>query len=258
MGRDGFPPGTAETIDEILGGRLRIVQKKRGYRFSLDALLLAHFARLGSGEAIIDLGTGSGIVALILACLHPCSRILGIEIQEPMAEMARRSAVMNRLDRRVEIRRGDLRIPESLCPPASFDAAVCNPPYRRLGSGRMNPDPEKTAARHEIAGTVAEFLAAAAYALREGGRLYTIYPAARAVELLYRMRLSRLEPKGLRLVHSRCDSGAQLVLAEGVKGGGEQLSVAPPLFIYEQKGGYSAEMISIFQALSSFPSDGGG
>jgi tRNA1Val (adenine37-N6)-methyltransferase len=157
----------------------------------------------------------------------------------------------------VEIRREDLRIPESLCPSASFDAAVCNPPYRRLGSGRMNPDPEKTAARHEIAGTVSDFLAAAAYALREGGRLYTIYPAARSVELLFRMRLNRLEPKRLRLVHSRSDSAAQFVLAEGVKGGGEQLSVTRPLFIYERGGGYSAEMISIFQALSSFPPGGG-
>ena len=204
-----------ETVDEILGGSLRIVQKKTGYRFSLDALLLAHFAGLREGDDLIDLGTGSGIVALILAGRYPCGRVLGIEIQEQLVRMAKRSAAMNGLDRCVEILQGDVRRPESLCAPRSFDAAVFNPPYRRFRSGRMNLDPEKTVARHETMGTAADFLAAAGHALREGGRVYTIYPATRIVEMLYRMRICRIEPKRLRIVHSRPGGVGKLALVEG-------------------------------------------
>jgi tRNA1Val (adenine37-N6)-methyltransferase len=219
MGKDGLAEESEETVDEILGGRFRIVQKKTGYRFSLDALLLAHFAGLREGDNLIDLGTGSGIIALILAGRYPCGRVLGIEIQEQLVVMAKRSAVMNGLDRRVEIRQGDVRHPETFCAPLSFDAAVFNPPYRRLRSGRMNPDPEKTTARHEIMGTAAAFLSAARHAIREGGRVYTIYPATRMVEMLFRMRVCRIEPKRLRMVHSRPDGVGKFALVEGVKGG---------------------------------------
>jgi tRNA1Val (adenine37-N6)-methyltransferase len=137
-----------ETVDEILGGRLRIIQKRRGYRFSLDALLLAHFTGLREGDDLIDLGTGSGVVALILTNRHRCGKVLGIEIQEELAAMARRSAAMNGLAGCVEIRTADVCHPETICAPLSFDAAVINPPYRRLRSGRTNPDPEKAVARH--------------------------------------------------------------------------------------------------------------
>jgi tRNA1Val (adenine37-N6)-methyltransferase len=247
-----------ETVDEILGGRLRIVQKKTGYRFSLDALLLAYFADLKEGDKLIDLGTGSGIVAMILAGRQRCGRVLGIEIQEQLVAMARRSATLNGLDRCVEIRQGDVRHPETLCALRSFDAAVFNPPYRRLRSGRLNRDPEKNVARHEIAGTAADFLHAAVHALREGGRVYTIYPATRTVEMLVRMRVCRIEPKRLRVVHSRPEGVGKFALVEGVKGGGEELVVMPSLFIHEGRRGYTSEMLTIFRDLSAFPADGDG
>lgn len=257
MDNDALADESEETVDEILGGRLRIVQKKTGYRFSLDALLLAYFACLRERDDLIDLGTGSGIVALILAGRYPCGRVLGIEIQEQLVMMAKRSAVMNGLDRRVEFRQGDVRHPETLCAPLSFDAAVFNPPYRRLRSGRMNPDPEKTVARHEIRGTAADFLTAAGHALREGGRVYTIYPATRMVEMLFRMRVCRIEPKRLRIVHSRPEAVGKFALVEGVKGGGEELVVLSPLHVYEGKRGYTTEMTAIFRELSAFPADVG-
>jgi tRNA1Val (adenine37-N6)-methyltransferase len=247
-----------ETVDQTLGGRLRIIQKKNGYRFSLDALILANFTALRERDDLIDLGTGSGIIALILAQRFRCGRILGIEIQEDLAEMARRNVFLNGLEGGVEIRRGDVRRPESLCEPQSFSAAVCNPPYRRLRSGRTNPDPEKAVARHEIAGTAADFLAAAVYALRPDGRAYAIYPAARMVQLLVRMRDRRIEPKRLRLVYSRPGGSAVFVLVEGVKGGREGLNVLPPLIIHEEAGGYTREMTEIFRDLSAFPARGGG
>jgi tRNA1Val (adenine37-N6)-methyltransferase len=247
-----------ETVDKILNGHLRIIQKKRGYRFSLDALLLAHFATLREGDDLIDLGTGGGVIALILAQRFSCGRILGIDIQEELAAVARRNVALNGLEGDVEIRQGDVRRPETLCGPQSFSVAVFNPPYRRLRSGRMNPDSEKAVARHEIAGTVADFLTAAFHALRPDGRVYAIYPAVRMVELIVRMRERRIEPKRLQLVHSRSGGSGAFVLLEGVKGGREELKVLPPLYIHEEAGGYTPEMMEIFRDLSAFPVRGGG
>jgi len=248
-----LPDPTTETVDGILDGRLRIIQRKRGYRFSLDALLIAHFADLRNGDDLIDLGTGSGIISLILAQRFRCGRVLGIEIQDELVAIAKRNVVLNGLAGRIEILRGDVRCPETLCGPQSFSAAVFNPPYRRLRSGRTNSDSEKAVARHEIEGTVADFLAAAVYTLRPEGRVYAIYPAVRMAELISRMRECRIEPKRLRMVHSRLDAGAEFVLVEGVKGGREGLNVAPPLFIYQDTGDYTPEMTEILSDLSTFP-----
>ena len=247
-----------ETLDAVLGGRLRIIQKKSGYRFSIDALLLAHFVALKEGEECIDLGTGSGVVALILACRRSRGRILGIDIQEELVAMARRSVELNGLAGCIEIRRGDLRHPGSLFAPASFDVAVFNPPYRRLRSGRTNPDRGKALARHEITGTAGDFLAAADLALKPGGRAYAVYPARRMVELISRMRAARIEPKLLRIVHSRPGGRGELLLVEGVKGGREQLTVLTPLFIYGEGSEYSAEAAAIFRDLAAFPAAGDG
>ena len=253
-----LPDSAAETVDGILADRLRIIQRKRGYRFSLDSLLIAHFANIQKGDDMIDLGTGSGIIALILAQRFHCGRVLGIEIQDELVAIAKRNVVLNDLAGHIEMRRGDVRCPETFCRPQSFSAAVFNPPYRRLRSGRTNSDSEKAVARHEIEGTIADFLAAAVYALRPEGHVYAIYPAARIVELIARMRESRIEPKRLRMVHSRLDGGGEFVLVEGVKGGREGLNVAPPLFIYQDTGVYTPEMTEIFRDLSAFPARGGG
>ncbi len=247
-----------ETLDEILGGRLRILQKKRGYRFSLDALLLAAFVVLRRNDVLIELGTGSGVIAMILAHRFLSGRILGIDIQEEFVERATRSAALNGLEGRVTFSRGDVRSPESICAPGSFDVAVFNPPYRRISSGRRNPDPERAVARHEIRGTAEDFLAAADHALREGGRVHAIYPATRMVEIISRMRGRRIEPKRLRIVHSRPGGKGVFVLVEGVKGGGEELLVEPPLRIYDGEGRYSGEMRAVFSALSAFPVGAGG
>lgn len=253
-----LPDPAEETVDGILVGRLRIIQRKRGYRFSLDALLIAHFADLRSGDDLIDLGTGSGILALILAQRFRCGRVLGIEIQEDLVATAKRNVALNGLSGEIEIRRGDVRCPETFCGPRSFSAAVFNPPYRRLGSGRMNPDHQKAVARHEVAGTIQDFLTAAAYALRPEGRIYAIYPALRMVDLIAGMRDRRIEPKRVRLVHSRPDGGGEFVLVEGVKGGREGLHLAPPLFIYQESGGYTQEIKQILKDLSVFPARGDG
>lgn len=239
-----------ETIDEFFGGRLRVLQKEKGYRFSIDSLLLADFVTLRRGDRVVDLGTGSGIIALILALRFPEANIAEVEVQKDLADMAGRSVALNGMEGRIHVCHGDVKEIRRLFAPQSFDAAVFNPPYRRLNSGRINPDSERAVARHEIRGTIDDFLASARYLLKDSGRVHVIYPAARGVQLIARMRANGVEPKRLRIVHSDGASGGVFVLAEGVKGAGEELEILPPLFIYRDDGRYSDEVDKILGGLS--------
>lgn len=244
-----------ETVEDALGGGLRIIQKAKGYRYSLDAFLLAHFAAMKKNGRLLDLGCGSGVIGLTLATKWSSAEVVGIEIQEELAEMARRSAAMNGLADRVEILSGNVKQIEALCESNAFDSVVSNPPYRKLRSGRINPDGQKALARHEIKGALGDFLAAARYALKKSGRVFLIYPASRTVHLLSQMHAARLEPKRLRIIHSKSNSDGELVLVEGVKDGREELHILPPLTVYDENGGYTSEMESIFDDLSrpAFP-----
>jgi tRNA1Val (adenine37-N6)-methyltransferase len=239
-----------ETIDEILGGKLRIVQKKKGYRFSLDAFLLAHFIRLKKDDHIIDLGTGSGIIAIIISARKECGRAVGVDIQEELVDMAKRSVEVNALTDKVEMHQGDIRHIEHLLPSLSFDVAIFNPPYRKLKSGRINANNQKSIARHEIKGTLNDFLHASMYVLKKFGRVYLIYPATRMVELLSSMKAIGIEPKRIQIVHSYSVSRGEFVLVEGIKGGREELEVMPPLFVYTEDGDYTDAMSSVFRELS--------
>lgn len=231
-----------ETLDALFQGRLAIIQRKRGYRFSLDAVLLAHFVRILGRERIVDLGTGNGVVPLILASLYPSVRVVGLEIQREMVGRALRSVGLNRLEDRVGIIRGDVCLIQQIFSPQSFDAVVCNPPYRGPMSGRTNPDPERRVARHEIKGCLRDFLRAGSYLLRRRGRIALVYPATRMLDLLQTMRQEGMEPKRLRLVHSFEGTAATLVLAEGIKDARSELKIMPPLVIYMQGRKYTLEM----------------
>ena len=249
---------TGETVDQILEGKLKIIQKEKGYRFSIDALLLTHFIGLKVGDHVLDLGTGGGIVPMILAKRWTCGRIAGLDIQNDLIDMARRSALLNQVADHIEFVRGDVRQIKTLFEACSFDAVTFNPPYRRIRSGRMNPNPEKAIARHELKATLDDFLQAAAHCLKIKGRVFVIYPAARAVKLFSRMRTLHLEPKRMAPVYSSPASGGQFVLVEGSKKGNEALNVLPPLFIYEEGGGYTQAMQRIFSDLAAFPSSAAG
>jgi tRNA1Val (adenine37-N6)-methyltransferase len=242
-----------ESVDELLGGRVKIFQKEKGYRFSVDALLLAHFVRVKEGELIADLGTGSGVIAIIVAQRRECGRVVAVDIQEELVDMARRSVMLNDLQEKVNICHGDIKKIETLFRPETFDISILNPPYRKLKSGRINPDDQKSIARHEIAGTLHDFLKASTYLLRKSGRVYIIYPATRMVGLLSSMRTAGMEPKRLRIVHSHASSRGEFVLAEGVKNGREQLAVLPPLTVYSKAGQYTGAMKAVFRELSCLP-----
>jgi tRNA1Val (adenine37-N6)-methyltransferase len=242
-----------ETIDAVFEGQFKILQKANGYRFSIDAILLSSFVRSTENDRLLDLGTGSGILAVILAGTGKCMNATGIEVQDELVDMARRNVLVNDLKGRVEIVQGDVKGITSLINPDAFDVTVFNPPYRKIKSGRINPDQQKAIARHEIKATIADFIGAASYALKKSGRVSIIYPAVRMVELIAQMRAAQLEPKRLQIVHSDKMSEGEFVLIEGVQGGGEELEIMPPVYIYESKGVYTKSVAAMLSGRSIFP-----
>ncbi|HEY1233109.1 MAG TPA: tRNA1(Val) (adenine(37)-N6)-methyltransferase [Candidatus Binatia bacterium] len=234
-----------ESFDAFFDGRVTLYQSRSGYRFSLDALLLAHFVTVKIGARIVDLGTGNGVIALALATLHPSIEVTGIELQPSMVERARRNIAQNEMQSRIRIAHGDVRSPHQIAGGGVFDAAICNPPYRKSTSGRLSANRERQMARHEIAGGLAEFLGAGVFLLRASGRMAMVYDAVRGVDLLTSMRHAGLEPKRLRLVHSFAGAKASLVLVEAIKGGRSGVEVLPPLIVYQRDKTYSAEVASM-------------
>ena len=236
-----------ETHDTLFGGKLRILQKRDGYRFSVDALLLARFAELRPKDRIIDLGTGCGIVPLLLVFRRKASRVIGVEIQPSLVDLARRNAALNRFASRINIWEKDWKELTGKRLRGAFDLVLSNPPYRKAGSGRTNPNQEKALARHEIKATLGDVLRAACHLLKDKGRLVMIYPASRAAELIQEMAGFHLEPKRLQFVHSREKDEARLVLAEALKEGHAQVKILPPLFLYDSEGKYTPDGQALFR-----------
>jgi tRNA1Val (adenine37-N6)-methyltransferase len=238
---------TDETLDDLTMGDLKILQAKNGYRFSIDPVLLSAFVPSVKNARVADLGTGNGIVPLLLSCRKEAREITGIERQSDMVERAHRTMQLNCLEASIRIVQGDLRnLPGELCA-GSFDIVTANPPYRSQKTGRVAPGDERAMARHEIAGGLDDFLRAAAFLLNEGGRFYVVYLAERLAELLAGMRCFRLEPKRLRMVHSREGEPARMVLVEGRKNGKPGLIVEPPLIVYAGEGrDYTEEVLAMY------------
>jgi len=217
-----------EQIDTFLEGELRIIQSRDGYRFSVDGLLLAEFVSISWQDVVVDLGAGCGIISLVVAKKRQARYIAGLELQEELASQAKRNVELNGLEEKIAILQGDLKaLPLA---PRCADVVVCNPPYRKGRSGRINPDPGKAIARHEIAMTLADVLAAGKTLLRSGGKLALIYPANRLAEVFSNMRSQDLEPKRLQVVFPDSDSHAKLAMVEGRLGGKSGLTILPSIF----------------------------
>ena len=242
---DGIEVLDGETVDEMLHGRIRIIQGRKGYRFSIDAVLLAHFAARSLGgrvRKVIDLGTGSGIVPILLAWWSEVDRLVGVEIQRDLADRARRSVAFNGMEDRVDIVHGDVRRLHGEYPAGSFDVVLSNPPYRSAKSGRVNPSSEKAIARHEVEGTLEEILGVGSYLVKNRGKVIVIFPAARLPDVLTGMRGAGVEPKAMQPVYSSHGTDAKLVLVEGVKGAGVDLRLVKPIYIYDDQGNYTDEV----------------
>lgn len=236
-----------EELQDLLHGKLVILQKKEGYRFSVDPILLTSFVNYRQGEKIMDLGTGSGIIPLILAHKKPNNKtkIVGLEIQEEMAEMAERSVAANRMEDEITIQQGDICTVRQDFKADSFDVVISNPPYIAKGKGRMNPNENKARARHEVNVTLANVVGAARYLAKPKGKVYFIYPVMRLTDLLCECRAKNLEPRRLRFVHANQASGAKLAMVEAIRDAGSELKVVRPMIVYNTDGAYTEEVAEI-------------
>ncbi len=230
------------TTDSLFRDRLKIIQKKKGYRFSIDAAILAHHVHLRATDIAVDLGTGCGVIPMILSLQTPSAHIYGIEIQKDLAELASGNVRLNHMEGRITIVHGDMKDFKSYLTPGTVDVVFSNPPYRKVLSGRINPEAERAVARHEIKACLSDVVSVAGGLLKRSGRLVVIYPAERVIDLVLHMRASRLEPKRLRLIHPKQYSGAIRAIAEGIKCGNPGLNVDPPIIIYKPEGGYTDEV----------------
>ena len=235
------------TQDTFFNGKITIRQSRGGYRYSVDAVILAHQVRPKPGDRILDLGTGCGIVPIILAIRYPQTYFYGIEIQQALADIAMQNVRDNGMEDQIEIVCQDLKALSQNQFPAPMDIVISNPPYRRAASGRMNPNRQRAVARHEIKATLADVLAVAGRMLRTAGKLIMIYSSERLTDLLVQMRAVRIEPKYIRFIHAKQDTEAKLVLVEGMKAGKPGLKAGAPLVMYHKDGAYSDEMNAMFQ-----------
>ena len=216
-----------ERIDCFMDGRLKLIQSKDGYRFSIDAILLAEFVTIRQGDVVVDLGTGCGVIPLILLLTKLVGYAFGLEIQEELAGQAARNILLNGFDDKMRVVLGDIKNPPIA--KESADVVICNPPYRQVKSGRINPDPRRAIARHEIMASIDDILRAARSVLRKKGRLALIYSSVRLADILVRMRRFNLEPKKIQIIYPDLNSGAKLVLVEAILGGRPGLKISPPI-----------------------------
>ncbi|WP_417910905.1 tRNA1(Val) (adenine(37)-N6)-methyltransferase [Candidatus Electronema sp. PJ] len=238
------------TQDTLFNGQLICRQHREGYRFSVDAVLLAHFCCPAAQDKVLDLGCGCGVIDLILCHRFPGLHLTGLELQPALAELARSNAEANYFHHRFAVQQGDLRQISQFIPPESFDLVVSNPPYHRAGSGRLSQADECALARHELTANPDSVLTAAAFAVKNRGTVCCIYPAERLAVVLAALMRRQLTPKRLQPVYSYPeDSQARLVLLEAVKNGGEGLHLLPPLYIYQHKHGpYSPDLATMYAA----------
>ncbi|WP_442861716.1 tRNA1(Val) (adenine(37)-N6)-methyltransferase [Butyrivibrio sp.] len=212
----------------------------------MDAVLLSGFATAPDGGRLLDLGTGTGIIPILMAAKTRAKELIGLEIQPESADMANRSVILNDLGERVKIISGDIKEAGDLFEAASFDVVTSNPPYMIGGHGLQNPEGPKAIARHEVLCDLEDVVKAAARCLRPGGKFYMVHRPFRLAEIMVVMNRYKLEPKRMRLVYPFIDKEPSMVLIEGARGGKSRITVEPPLIIYESQNKYTKEIYDIY------------
>lgn len=235
-----------ERLDELQRNGYRIIQNTDGFCFGMDAVLLSGFTKVKEGERALDLGTGTGIIPILLEAKTPGKHFTGLEIQERSADMARRSVQLNDLSDKISIVLGDIKEAASIFGRASFDVVTSNPPYMTGSHGLVNPQQYKAIARHEILCTLEDVVSQAAALLREGGRFYMVHRPFRLAEIMTVMVKYHLEPKRMKLVYPFVDKEPNMVLLEGLKGGKSRITVEKPLIVYKKPGVYTDEIYDIY------------
>ncbi len=254
------PPSSCDNLsrDSLFDGELICYQHKNGYRFSIDSVLIAHFIEAARGDRILDLGTGSGIISMLILYRwrDAVLEVSGIEMQHGLAELARKNFQANELYHLGRIMQGNIKEIDRLVKPESYDKIVCNPPYYTPAAGRTNKNCEAQLARHQILATLQDFLYASAFAVKNGGAVSFVYPAERICELITCAKTFKLEVKTIQFVHSYpCKSApARLALVQCLKNGGAGTEIRPPLYIYcEKNGQYSSEVSAFYKKNTELP-----
>ena len=235
-----------ERIDDLQRNHYGIIQRKGTFCFGMDAVLLSGFAVVKPGEKALDLGTGTGIIPILLEAKTEGRHFTGLEIQEESADMARRSVKYNHLEEKVEIVTGDIKEAGSRFALASFDVVISNPPYMNDAHGLKNPDLPKAIARHEVLCTLDDVVREAAGLLKPGGRFYMVHRPHRLIEIINTLTKYKLEPKRMKLVHPFVDKDANMVLIEAVRGGKSMIKVEAPIVVYKEQGVYTDEIYDIY------------
>ncbi len=231
-----------ERLDDLQLSGLQIIQDHDKFCFGMDAVLLSGFVKARRGDELLDLGTGTGILPLLLSAKTQCGHLTGLEIQEESADMARRSVALNHLEEKISIVTGDLKEAGTIFAPASFDCITCNPPYMIGNHGIQNPEAPKAIARHEILCTFEDVAAAAEKLLKSGGKFFLVHRPFRLAEIIVTLTRHKLEPKRMRLVYPFADKEPNMVLIEAVRGGNSRMTVEAPLILFEAPGIYSQEI----------------
>lgn len=236
-----------ERIDDLEYKGLKIIQNAKGFCFGIDSVLLSDFAKNIKKDAnVIDLGTGTGIIATLLCGKTEAKKIIGIEVQEKVYEMAKRSIELNNLQDRFEVKNENIKNLKNIYESNTFDVAVTNPPYKKAKTGLKNEDKEKIISRHEVEANLEDFIEITKYLLKDKGELYMVHRPDRLVDILSLMRKHKIEPKQIRLVCPNVDKSPNLVLIKGVKNGGKFLKVEKNLYIYNLDGSYTDEVLKIY------------
>lgn len=235
-----------ERIDELQRNGYRIIQNEQEFCFGMDAVLLSGFVSVEKKERVLDLGTGTGIIPILLEAKTEGEHFSGLEIQAGMAKMAGRSVALNGLEEKIKIVTGDIKEASKIFGKASFDVVTCNPPYMNQNHGLKNPNQPKAIARHELLCTFEDVAREAAALLKPGGRFYLVHRPHRLPELIGTLKNYRLEPKRMKLVHPYAGSEANMVLLEAFRGGRPQMRVEAPIIVYERPGVYTREIYDIY------------
>lgn len=235
-----------ERIDDLQYKGLRLIQKKDEFCFGVDAVLLANFADVKKNDAVLDLGTGTGIIPILLAGKTEARSIVGLEIQTAMQEMACRSVKLNNLEQKITIVEGDIKNASRQLGLSKFNVVVSNPPYMNSGGGHVNPSNSKAIARHEILCTLEDVVRESSKLLKPGGQLAIVHRPERLADIIWHMRNFGIEPKYIRFVHPSPYKKANLLLIKGTRGGNPQLKMMDPLYVYDENGRYSDEINKIY------------
>jgi len=235
-----------ERVDDLQRNQYKIIQNSKKFCFGMDAVLLSGFAKVKEGEEVLDLGTGTGIIPLLLEAKTEGKHFTGLEIQEESADMARRSVAINGLEEKINIVTGDIKEASNLFGAASFHVVTSNPPYMNNNHGLTNPELPKAIARHEIHCTLEDVVREAARVLKPGGRFYLVHRPFRLVEIITSLTKYGLEPKRMKMVHPFLDKEPNMVLIEAVKGGGSMIKVEAPLVVYKAPNVYTDEIYDIY------------